>query len=149
MGRTLVLLMLLLLLHRDRVQGLRDHVAVLLLRNRWGRGRRRRGASPGHGDNCGLRLVLLALNDPGPHAFVSGVALRLPHQVLHLIPEPEDLVRGGLRVQLALLRNLPLLVHDPLEIRQKCRGWRRLAEGGVVLPVELLGLRVVSPGEEV
>jgi len=41
------------------------------------------------------------------------------------IPEPEHFMRGGHRVELALLRHLPLLADDPVQVGQECCAGRR------------------------
>lgn len=42
------------------------------------------------------------------------------------VPETQDFVRGGHRVELALLSHLPLLAHDPVQVGQeRCAGRRQ------------------------
>ena len=56
--------------------------------------------------------IHLRLEDPGTDGAVLAVHVGLPHLVDGLLgPEPQHLVGGHLHVGLALLRNLPLLVH--------------------------------------
>ena len=59
--------------------------------------------------------IHLRLEDPGTDGAVLAVHVGLPHLVDRLLgPEPQHLVGGHLHVGLALLRNLPLLVHHLL-----------------------------------
>jgi len=55
---------------------------------------------------------------------VGGGVLRLESSEGR-VPETQDFVRRGHRVELALLRHLPLLAHDPVQVGQERRAGRR------------------------
>ena len=64
--------------------------------------------------------IHLRLEDPGTDGAVLAVHVGLPHLVDGLLgPEPQHLVGGHLHVGLALLSNLPLLVHHLLQVLQE------------------------------